>query len=68
MEQASTYAEALQRMSYQERQAPMVGLYYEDQGWFPCVPILASTRARPVPHVSMPSVVAMRVVEIDPSH
>lgn len=59
-----TYEESMKSFSDEEKSSRFVRLYYEDQGWYPCVPILATTRARVVPHPSCASVIAVRVVEV----
>jgi hypothetical protein len=58
-----TYKEAIGQLRPEERTARIVSLYYEDQGWYPCVPILETTIARCVPHPSCSSFRVMRVVE-----
>lgn len=60
-----TYKEAMKRFKPGESKATFIRLYYEDQGWHPCVPLLATTRARLVPHPSNSTHRCIRVVEED---
>lgn len=63
-----TYAEAMERFTEEEAKAArtFVGLYYQDGGWDPCVPILATTRARFVPHPNCSTMRCVHVVEVSP--
>ena len=66
-----TYAEAMERFTEEEAKASQgpgsfIRLYYQDRGWDPCVPILATTRARFVPHPSCSTIRCMHVVEVSP--
>lgn len=58
-----TYQESMSFFSEGERSARCVRLYYEDQGWHPCVPVLSTTKARVVTHPSCAKLNVVRVVE-----
>jgi len=59
-----TYQESMSLFSEEEKSARVIRLYYEDQDWYPCVPILLTTRARIVPHPSCATINVVRVVEV----
>jgi hypothetical protein len=61
---SGTYAEVIQCLSKVETDARLICLFYEDQGWYPCIPVLETTRVRAVPHPSCSSVICARVIEV----
>jgi len=57
------YEEAMKLFSKEEQEAKLIRLYYSDYGWDPCVPILATTRARVVPYPSSNKFKVVQVIE-----